>query len=72
MSLRSRLTLLYSSLVMGILLIFGAAVYLLVSVVLINNIDDQLETTVYEIVSVTKVNPLEGNSAEIRFPMVDI
>jgi hypothetical protein len=33
---------------MGILLIFGSAVYLLVSVVLINNIDDQLETTVYE------------------------
>ena len=72
MSLRSRLTLLYSSLVMGILLIFGAAVYLLVSVVLINHIDDQLETTVYEIVSVTRVNPIGGNLGEIRFPSLEI
>ena len=43
---------------MGILLIFGAVVYLLVSVVLINHIDDQLEATVNDIVNVTRVNPV--------------
>jgi len=57
---------------MGILLIFGAAVYLLVSVVLINHIDDQLETTVYDIVSVTTVNPIGGNLGEIRFPSLEM
>lgn len=72
MSLRLRLTLLYSSLVTGILLIFGAAVYFLVSVVLINNIDDQLEATVYDIVSVTKVNPIGGSLGEIQFPSLEM
>jgi signal transduction histidine kinase len=57
---------------MGILLIFGAAVYLLVSVVLINHIDDQLEATVYDIVSVTKVNPIGGSLGEIQFPSLEM
>ena len=71
MSLRSRLTLLYSSLVVGILLIFGSAVYLLVSVLLINHIDNQLEATVHDIIAVTKVNPL-GDISLIRFPPLDM
>ena len=72
MSLRSRLTLLYSSLVMGILLIFGAAVYLLVSVVLINNIDNQLEITVHDIVRVTRVDPVGGDLSVISFPPLEM
>ena len=39
-------------------MVFGSAVYLLVSVVLINNIDDQLDATVHDIVSVTRVDPV--------------
>lgn len=72
MSLRSRLTLLYSTLVMGILLIFGSAVYLLVSVVLINNIDDQLDATVHDIVSVTRVDPVGGGLSVISFPPLEM
>jgi len=63
--------LLYSSLVMGGLLIFGSAVYLLVSILLINHIDNQLEATVNDIVSVTKVSPL-GDISLIRFPPLDM
>jgi len=71
MSLRARLTLLYSSLVMGVLLIFGSAVYLLVSILLINHIDDQLEATAKDIVNVTWVNPV-GDINVISFPPLDM
>ncbi len=71
MSLRSRLTLLYSSLVMGVLLIFGSAVYLLVSILLINHIDDQLEATVNDIINVTWVNPV-GDINVVKFPPLDM
>ena len=72
MTLRARLTLLYSTLVAGILLIFGAAVYLLVSVILINHIDNQLEATVHEIIRVTRVDPVGGDLGVLRFPALDI
>jgi len=71
MSLRSRLTLLYSSLVMGVMLVFGSAVYLLVSILLINHIDDQLEATVDDIISVTWVNPV-GDINVVRFPPLNM
>jgi len=72
MTLRARLTLLYSSLVMGILLIFGAVVYLLVSVILINHIDNQLEATVRDIVSVIRVDPIMGELSVVRFPPLEM
>jgi signal transduction histidine kinase len=56
---------------MGILLIFGSAVYLLVSVLLINHIDNQLEATVRDIVGVTKVSPF-GDINLISFPPLDM
>jgi signal transduction histidine kinase len=56
---------------MGVLLIFGSAVYLLVNVLLINHVDDQLEATVNDIVGVTKVNPV-GDISLIRFPALDM
>ncbi len=46
MSLRARLTILYSSLLGGILLLFGVLVYLLVSTALLNQIDLNLSQTV--------------------------
>jgi signal transduction histidine kinase len=57
---------------MGILLVFGSAVYLLVSVVLINNIDDQLDATVHDIVSVTRVDPVGGDLSVISFPPLEM
>jgi len=71
MSLRLRLTLLYSSLVMGILLIFGSAVYLLVSALLINHVDDQLEATVYDIIGITRINSV-GDISVVEFPPLDM
>jgi two-component system OmpR family sensor kinase len=70
MYLRSRLTLLYSSMVMGVLLVFGSAVYLLVSILLIDHIDNQLEATVIDIANVTRVNPV-GDISVVKFPALD-
>jgi two-component system, OmpR family, sensor kinase len=49
MSLRLRLTLLYSTFMGGILLIFGAAVYLLVNVLLLNQVDVMLAGVSHDI-----------------------
>lgn len=50
MSLRARLAVLYTSIVGGILLIFGVAVYAAVSFILISQVDFLLQRTVEEIV----------------------
>lgn len=58
MSLRHRLTLLYSGLVGGILIFFGLVVYSLVSITLINQLDDRLAQAVNDIVAVSRINPM--------------
>ncbi len=71
MSLRLRLTLLYSTLVGGILLIFGTAVYILISVILLNQVDNTLAATVEDIINVTRVSP-EGQVSAINLPSLDM
>jgi two-component system, OmpR family, sensor kinase len=71
MSLRLRLTLLYSTFMGGILLIFGAAVYILVNVILLNQVDTMLEGVVRDITKVTKVNSV-GELNLISLPPLDI
>ena len=56
MSLRLRLTLLYSTFMGGILLVFGAAVYILVNVILLNQVDNLLANVAREIVRATTVD----------------
>ena len=56
MSLRLRLTLLYSTLMGGISLTFGAAVYIIISVLLLNQADTTLASTARDIMAVTRVN----------------
>jgi two-component system OmpR family sensor kinase len=56
MSLRLRLTLLYGSLLGGVLLIFGALVYWLLSILLINQIDKTLAQEADQLVERFKVN----------------
>jgi len=56
MTLRLRLTLLYSTLMGGILLTFGAAVYIIISVLLLNQADITLAATARNIMQVTRVN----------------
>jgi two-component system OmpR family sensor kinase len=70
MSLKLRLTFLYSSLVAGILLIFGASVYFLVSILLYNDIDNHLADIVNEIKDVSKVNVI-GDNRVLSLPVLD-
>ncbi len=71
MSLRLRLTLLYSTFMGGILLIFGAAVYILVNVILLNQVDTMLAGVVRDITQVTKVNSV-GELSLIGLPPLDM
>lgn len=71
MSLRLRLTLLYSTFMGGILLIFGAAVYILVNVILLNQVDTMLANVVRDITQVTKVNSV-GELSLISLPPLDM
>jgi two-component system, OmpR family, sensor kinase len=59
MLLRLRLTLLYSILMGGVLLIFGAAAFSLVDTVLISQVDDKLTITAGEFMAVAMVNDLK-------------
>lgn len=56
MSLRLRLTLLYTTLLGSILLLFGGLVYGLVSVILINNIDRTLQQTSDDLLEMLRVS----------------
>ncbi len=60
MSLRARLTLLYTALVGGILLLFGFAVYQIVSQNLVRQIDELLAQTATELIQSTQYNALGG------------
>ncbi len=56
MSLRARLTLLYTSLVGGILLLFGFVIYQLISVILIDQIDNILAQTAQQLIALTQTS----------------
>ncbi|MCB9136679.1 MAG: HAMP domain-containing histidine kinase [Anaerolineales bacterium] len=57
MSLKLRLTLLYMSLVGGILILFSVAVYALASLTLAAEIDESLEQIWFELQKVTRISP---------------
>lgn len=59
MSLRLRLTLLYSLLMGGVLLIFGGAAYLLVNNVLLSRVDDMLADVSDEFINLATVDLLD-------------
>lgn len=64
MSLRSRLAVLYTAIVGGILLLFGAAIYIIVSVALVNQIDATLLRATREIIQTTRIE--SSNSGDMR------
>jgi signal transduction histidine kinase len=70
MSLRARLTLLYSSLVGGIILLFGIAVYQLVSVTLTNQIDNTLAQSANELIALTHTTAVGG--VDVSFQDLDL
>jgi two-component system OmpR family sensor kinase len=69
-SLRLRLTLLYSTLMGGILLVISAAVIIVVTALLFNTIDDTLETAQEIILNKIKINQL--GKVEISLKSTDI
>lgn len=71
MSLRLRLTLLYTTFIGGILLIFGAAVYVLINVILLNQVDTMLASVSREIFRATTVSPM-GELRLISLPQLDM
>lgn len=71
MSLRLRLTLLYSTLMGVILVIFGTAVFLLVNVLLVNQVDEMLATEAMDVIEVTKVDSI-GELDLISLPPLDM
>ena len=69
--LRARLTLLYSTLLGGVLLLFGMAVYALVNVTLIEQIDELLDNTAKEILEVARVDSV-GELTILHLPPLDM
>lgn len=71
MPLRARLTLLYTSLLGGILLLFGIVLYGLVNVLLINQIDESLAQAFEEIRANTSVRAM-GSLEVITLPSLEL
>jgi heavy metal sensor kinase len=71
MSLRARLTLLYTTLLGGILLLFGVTVYFLVGFLLTNQVDDNLIQTFEDIRTNTRLESV-GNIEVLRLPSLNL
>jgi len=70
MSLRIRLTLLYTTIVGGILILFGLAVYYSVSLTVIHQLDDSLKLRAETVYLNTKIDP-SGN-LNVALPQLDL
>jgi two-component system, OmpR family, sensor kinase len=71
MSLRLRLTLLYSMLMGGILLVSGVAVFFTINYILLNQMDNMLAVVVRDIVKVTQVDSM-GEINVMSLPRLDM
>jgi two-component system OmpR family sensor kinase len=71
MSLRLRLTILYSALTGGILLVFGALVYVFVNVLLTSQVDATLQETALEITRSIRVDAV-GQLNVVTLPQLDL
>lgn len=69
MSLRLRLTLLYAVFMGGIMVVFGATVYSLVSVRLLDQADSTLEKVARDIIAAAEVDPMGGLNEIIPPPL---
>ncbi len=73
MSLRARLAVLYTAIVGGILLLFGTAVYVSVSVTLTNQVDDILSRTADNVIRTTKIDTLsQEDLSVVILPTLDL
>jgi len=70
-SLRLRLTLLYSTVAGGILLTFGAAVYIIITILLLNQANNTLASTARDIIQKTHMNSLAQIDVA-PLPLIDL
>jgi hypothetical protein len=66
MSLRLRLTILYSALTGGILLVFGILLFFLVNFLLMNQVDDSLNQTYDTLWARTHINSVSGTNTNLN------
>ena len=71
MSLRLRLTLLYSTIVGAILVMFGLSVYLLISFFLLSQVDATMARVANDIVEMSSIDSV-GNLGVINLPPLDV
>ena len=71
MSLRVRLTLLYSTLLGGLLLIFGVLVYVVISALLLDQVDRTLRQTAQDILANSKVGAV-GEFNVVTLPSLEL
>jgi heavy metal sensor kinase len=71
MSLRLRLTLLYTTLLGGVVLVIGVIVYSMVSIILMNQTDDLLTRTVYTMTGALRVDSV-GNLNLMNLPGISL
>lgn len=71
MSLRNRLTFLYTTLTGGILIVFGVLVYVLLDMLLVNQADNLLKQTVVEVLSKSQVNQV-GDLGILELPSLEL
>jgi signal transduction histidine kinase len=71
MSLRLRLTILYSTLTGGILLVFGMLIFLLVNILLVNQVDTILLDTARDVLTRIRVN-ISGELVLVELPRMDM
>ena len=71
MTLRVRLTLLYSTLLGGVLLLFGLLVYVLVSALLLDQVDRTLSQTARDILANSKVGSV-GELNVVTLPSLEL
>lgn len=71
MSLRARLTLLNTTLLGGVLLLFGVLVYIMVSAMLLSQVDRTMARTIKEILSNAKVGSV-GELHVVAFPSIEL
>lgn len=71
MSLRARLTFLYATLLGGILLLFGLLVYLIVSVVLFEQVDNTLRTTSRQLIDEARLD-IAGEIEQVTLPTLQL
>jgi len=71
MSLRLRLTLLYATMVGGLLVVFGLSVYVLVNFLLLNQVDTTMARVSNQIVGLLDVDAM-GNPVIVDLPPLDV